>query len=65
MDEKNKMYVYRVIHEDVITGQRGKRAKKYSSYKPELTVGGLYFHLGIGYPGAQRVLDMKTEEISV
>lgn len=62
MDEKIMIYVYRVIREDLITGQRGKRAKRYSSYSPDLTVGGLYLHLGSGFPGAQRVLDMQEEE---
>lgn len=61
MDD-NTLYVYRVIREDLTTGQRGKRAKRYSSPTPNLVVGGLYMHLGVGYPGAQRVLDMKVEK---
>lgn len=63
MDEKVTIYVYRVIREDIITGQRGKRAKRYISYEPNLTIGGLYLHIGNGFPGAQRVLDMKVKEI--
>lgn len=65
MEEKITLYVYRVIREDLITGQRGKRIKKYESFVPNLNVGGLYLHLGPGFPGAQRILDMHTEEISV
>lgn len=64
MDEKVNLYVYEVIREDLVTGQRGKRSKRYSSFENELNVGHLYLHLGTGYPGAQRVLGMHIEELS-
>lgn len=64
MEEKVTLYVYRVIREDLITGQRGKRTKRYTSFSPDLNVGGLYVHLGIGFPGAQRVLDMHVEDLN-
>lgn len=65
MEQKIMIYVFKVIREELITGQCGKRAKRYSSYAQGLTVGGLYIHLGSGFPGAQRVLDMQTEEIEI
>lgn len=55
------LYIYRVIREH-LDGTRGKRAKQYCCYEPELHIGGLYVHLGTGYPGFQRVLSMTTEE---
>lgn len=45
-----KLYQYRVVRED-IQGNRGKRAKTYWSFTDELKVGGLYAHLGGGFPG--------------
>lgn len=56
-----KRYTYRVIRENVVTGERAKRSRTIARYKP-LTVGGLYMHLGSGYPGAQRVLELIKEE---
>lgn len=55
------LYIYKVIRETP-DGFRGKRAKSYYCYEPELNVGGLYVHLGPGYPGLQRVLSMAVEE---
>lgn len=42
-------YIYTVVRE-YPDGSRGKRGKKYYTYKP-LKVGGLYVQLGNGYPG--------------
>lgn len=56
------MYIYKVIRE-YPDGSRGKRAKRLYSFEPELKIGGLYVHLGAGYPGMQRVLDMNTKEL--
>ncbi len=56
-----KVYVYRVIKEDFNTGERAKRAKLYRTDKP-LNVGGLYVHLGKGYNGCQRVLELVDVE---
>lgn len=56
-----KRYTYKVIRENVVTGERAKRSRTIERYEP-LTVGGLYMHLGYGYPGAQRVLELMGEE---
>ena len=57
------MYVYKVVREHM-DGSRGKRAKKLYRWENEpLKVGGLYMHLGDGFPGMQRVLSVETEEI--
>ena len=56
------MYVYRVVRE-YIDGSRGKRTKKlYRGEQEPLNVGGLYLHLGSGFPGMQRVLSVETVE---
>ncbi|MCD8073751.1 MAG: hypothetical protein LUF27_01720 [Lachnospiraceae bacterium] len=52
-----KCYVYKVIRENVVTGEQGKRPKKCWRFEP-LKVGGLYCHLGDGFPGFQRVLEL-------
>lgn len=57
-----KLYKYKVIREDM-QGNRGRRAKTYYSYTDRLKVGGLYAHLGHGFPGLQRVLSVAVEEI--
>ena len=55
------LYIYKVIRENP-DGTQGKRAKRLYCFEPELRIGGLYVHLGPGYPGMQRVLGMTTEE---
>ncbi|MGN0355026.1 MAG: hypothetical protein ACI4EI_08110 [Muricoprocola sp.] len=57
-----KLYKYKVVRED-LHGNRGKRTKTYYSYTDRLKIGGLYAHLGSGFPGFQRVLSMATEEL--
>ena len=61
--EQMILYVYKVVRED-INGNRGTRAKRLARYEGELPlkIGGLYTHLGSGFPGMQRVLSMETEE---
>ena len=54
------MYIYKVIRE-YSDGSRGKRAKNLYRFEPDLKIGGLYVHLGGGYPGMQRVLDMAAK----
>lgn len=54
-----KEYIYTVVREDFHTGECAKRTKKYYSFTPRLAVGGLYTHLGPGYPGCQRVLSVE------
>lgn len=54
------MYTYRVIKENVSNGKRGLRARILTRNRP-LEVGGLYLHLGKGYPGAYRVLELIEE----
>lgn len=55
-----KRYIYRVARENLATCER-KRSRTIERYDP-LKVGGLYMHLGSGYPGAQRVLELIGEE---
>lgn len=57
-------YIYTVVKEDWNTGERSKRTRKYYACKPELTIGGLYFHLGIGFRGCYRVLSVKEHQVS-
>lgn len=54
----NKTYICTVVREDFRTGERAKRTRKYYSSTP-IKVGGLYTHLGKGYPGCQRVLHVE------
>lgn len=55
------LYTYRIIKENCVNGQRAKRTRTITRYKP-LEIGGLYLHLGDGYPGAYRVLELIKEE---
>lgn len=57
------LYVYKVIREHM-DGTRGKRAKNYLCFEPKLKIGGLYLHLGSGFPGMQRVLSMSVKELA-
>lgn len=63
--EEDKEYVYTLVKEDFYTGEQAKRRKKYYSFKPDLQVGGLYIHLGKGYPGCYRVLSVEEELVPV
>lgn len=54
----HRTYICTVVREDYRTGERARRTRKYYSSRP-LTVGSLYVHLGKGYPGFQRVLDVE------
>ena len=56
-----KYYEYTLIKEDLRTGQQGKRRRRYISFENKLKVGGLYLHLGPGFPGAQRVLSVEEK----
>lgn len=55
-----KEYTYRVVRE-YQDGSRGKRARTLTRFK-QLKVGGLYVHLGKGFPGMQRVLSEETRQ---
>lgn len=55
------MYIYKVVREHM-DGSRSKRAKNLYRHDNDLKVGGLYLHLGSGFPGMQRVLSMETKE---
>lgn len=55
------MYIYKVVREHM-DGSRGKRVKKLYRWENDLNVGGLYVHLGNGFPGMQRVLSVEAEE---
>lgn len=56
------IYVYTVVKEDFITGERVKRKKKCTRFVPDLEVGGLYCHLGDGFSGCYRVLALEEVE---
>lgn len=56
------LYIYKVIREHM-DGSRVKREKSYTCFEPKLKVGGLYVHLGTGFPRFQRVLGMTTKEV--
>lgn len=62
--EGASMYTYRIIKEDFYSGKRGKRTRTITRVRP-LEIGGLYLHLGKGYPGAYRVLELISEEKEV
>jgi len=51
---------YKVVRE-YIDGKRGKRNKTLYRWDDDeqLTIDGLYMHLGPGYPGMQRVLSAR------
>ena len=57
-----KMMKYKVIRE-YPDGSRAKRSRVMYRYMGEdpLQIGGLYVHLGNGYPGMQRIL--SAEEV--
>ena len=55
------MYKYKIIKEDFYTGICAKRTRTICRNRP-LEVGGLYSHLGKGYPGTYRVLELIEEE---
>lgn len=54
-----KEYVYTVVQEDPVTGERAKRTRKYRSFVPRLVVGSLYADLRKDYPRYWRVLRVK------
>ena len=56
------VYIYKVIRE-YPDGSRGKRIKRLWRWENDLKVGGLYVHLGSGFPGMQRILSMETKEL--
>lgn len=55
-------YVYKVVREDFCTDRRAKRCRKITQYEP-LRIGGLYCHLGKGYPGCYRVLELVEKTV--
>lgn len=56
-------YIYTVVKEDFVTGERARRTRKYYSFTPRLEVGGLYVQLGDGFPGCWRVLSVKEHSV--
>lgn len=57
-----KTYIYKVIRENP-DGSTGKKPKNIRRSAMDLNVGGLYLHLGKGYPGMQRVISLEVEEV--
>ncbi len=54
-------YIYTLVKE-YPDGSRAKRTRKICRYRPNLKVGGLYIHLGNGFPGMYRVLSVEEKE---
>lgn len=54
-------YTYKIIKENYSTGERAGHSRTISRCQP-LTIGGLYFHLGKGYPGCYKVLSLLHTE---
>lgn len=55
-----KIYTYRIVKENPITGERAKRCRMVDAAEP-LRIGGLYMHLkGAGHSGAWRILELVT-----
>lgn len=55
------VYVYKVVRE-YPDGRRSGRVRNITRYKP-LVVGGLYVHLGNGFPGMQRIISEEVKEM--
>ena len=55
-------YIYTAVRE-YPDGSRAKRKNKVYRFKPDLKVGGLYTHLGKGFPGMQRILSVSTKKL--
>lgn len=55
-------YTYKVVRE-YPDGSRARKVSKLTLYKPTLVVGGLYVHLGKGYPGMQRIISIEEKKI--
>lgn len=55
------LYTYKIVKENYVTGERGKRARTITRKAP-LTVDGLYCHLGSGLKGFWRVLELTATE---
>lgn len=56
------IYTYRVIKEDPVTGQQGKRTKLCTNRRVPLDIHGLYSGLGHSFPGFWRVLELVEVE---
>lgn len=54
-------YTYKIVKEDYRTGEQARRCRTITRYRP-LEIGGLYFHLGSGFPGCYRVLSHDRME---
>lgn len=64
MEEAWTEYIYTVVKEDWNTGKRSNRTRKYYTHKSDLTIGGLYLHLGRGFRGCYRVLSVEECQVS-
>lgn len=56
-----KEYTYKLVRE-YPDGIRAGRVRNITRYKP-LVVGGLYVHLGNGFPGMQRIISEEVKEM--
>ena len=55
-------YIYAVVRE-YPDGSIAKRKNKIYRFEPDLRVGGLYVHLGAGFPGMQRILSVSERHL--
>lgn len=54
------MYIYKIVKENYRTGKRANRSRQITRDRP-LAVGALYTHLGKGYDGTYRILELIEE----
>lgn len=57
------LYTYRIVKENIVNGERGKRTRTITRSEP-LKIDGVYCHLGDGLKGFYRVLELVgTEQV--
>ena len=55
------LYTYRIVKENIVNGERGKRTRTITRREP-LKINGLYAHVGDGLKGFWRVLELVAAE---
>ena len=55
------LYTYKIVKENIVNGERGKRTRIITRCEP-LKINGLYCHLGDGLKGFYRVLELVGTE---
>ena len=59
--ENTMLYTYKIVKENIVNGERGKRTRTITRRDP-LRINGLYAHLGGGLKGFYRVLELVSTE---